>query len=135
MGQKWKADRKQAFADVFDEVRSSVDLGGDPMGVWSPVRDRQLVDGSGTVWRMRGGELRWSRLERLIRDPAVPVLHFYLDEVEEVPITERESHLAKIRPYLKPSGGGRAPGDHTDFVAAEFKADDRRSMLVVEEYC
>ncbi|MFD3404585.1 hypothetical protein ACFWUU_28110 [Kribbella sp. NPDC058693] len=63
------------------------------------------------------------------------MLHVYLDEVKEVATAERENLLATIQPYLKPSGDARAPEDHTDFVAAEFKAVDHRSMLVVEEYC
>ena len=136
MGRKREARQRQAFADVFQEVRASAEPGGEPVEVRSPVRERQLIDEGGTVWRMRGGEVRWSRVERLVRDPAVPVLHVYLDEVREVPATERENLLAMIRPYLKAaSGDGRGSGDHTDFVAAEFKADDHRSMLVVEEYC
>jgi hypothetical protein len=136
MAHKRKTDQQQAFADVVEEeIRASADPGGEPMEIRSPIGDHKLIDESGTLWRMRGGELRWGRIERLIRDPAVPVLHVYLDEVKEVPTAERESLLAMIRPYLKPSGDGRAPGDHTDFVAAEFKADDHRSMLVVEESC
>jgi hypothetical protein len=136
MGHKRRTDQQQASADVVEEtIRASADPGGEPMEIQSPIGDHKLIDESGTPWRMRGGELRWSRLERLIRDPAVSVLHVYLDEVKEVPTAEREKLLAMIRPYLKPSDDGRAPGDHTDFVAAEFKADDHRSMLVVEESC
>lgn len=94
-----------------------------------------FVDSRGTTWLMRRGELRWSRVQRLIRDPGVSVLHVYLDGIREVPTAERESLLAKIRPYLKTSGDGPGTDDQTDFVAAEFKADGPRSMLVVEESC
>ena len=137
MGHKRKTEQQQAFADVVEEVRGSAGGGGEPVEVWSPIRDRRLVDldESGVLWRMRGGDLRWSRLERLVRDPAVPVLHVYLDEVKEVPTAERENLVATIRPYLEPAGDGRAPGDHTEFVAAEFKAGDQRSLVVVEESC
>ncbi|MGW5190746.1 hypothetical protein ACWEOO_15960 [Kribbella sp. NPDC004138] len=134
MGHKRKTEQ-QAVADVVQEVRGSAGGGGEAVEVWSPIRDRWLVDESGVLWRMRGGDLRWSRLEHLVRDPAVPVLHVYLDEVKEVPTAERVNLVATIRPYLKTSGDGRAPGDHTEFVAAEFKADDQRSLVVVEEYC
>ncbi|MET9314103.1 hypothetical protein ABZX12_19990 [Kribbella sp. NPDC003505] len=135
MGHKRKTEQHQAFADVVEEVRASAEVGGEPLEIWSPIRDLRLVDESGVLWRMRGGELRWSRLEHLVRDPAVPVLHVYLDEVKEVPTAERENLVATVRPYLRTSGDGRAPGDHTEFVAAEFKADDQRSLVVVEEYC
>ncbi|WP_405070157.1 hypothetical protein OG558_11245 [Kribbella sp. NBC_01510] len=135
MGHKRRTDQQQAFADVVEEIRESTHLDGEPMEIRSPIRDRQLMDESGTLWRMRGGELRWSRIERLIRDPAVPALHVYLGELNDIPTAERENFLARIRPYVKSSGDGPATGDYTDFVAAEFKANDHRSMLVVEEYC
>ncbi|WP_433020314.1 hypothetical protein [Kribbella sp. CA-294648] len=55
--------------------------------------------------------------------------------LKEVPTAERENLSAMLRPYLTHSGDLPASGDHADFVVAEFKADDRRSMLVVEEFC
>ncbi|HEY3559550.1 MAG TPA: hypothetical protein VGL05_18895 [Kribbella sp.] len=120
---------------MVEEIRESTDLDGEPMDIRSPIRNHRLIDESGTLWRMRGGDLRWSRLVRLMRDPAVPVLHAYLDELREVPPADRDHLLATIQPYLMRSGDGLATDDHTDFVAAEFKANDHRSMLVVEERC
>ncbi|TDD49768.1 hypothetical protein E1263_31695 [Kribbella antibiotica] len=99
----------------------------------SPISDRQWIDGTGTVWRIRRGELRWSRISGLIRDPAVQVLRFYMRDAMQVPPGEREALLATIRPYLR--GSERAPDDHTDFAVAEFKSDDHRSTLIIEESC
>lgn len=39
-----------------------------------------------------------------------------------------------MRPYLKASGA-RMLGEYADFVPAEFKANDHRSMVVVEQHC
>jgi len=134
MGHERKMDQRETFATVVKQTtHASPD--GEPMEIRSPIRDRMFVDSRGTTWLMRRGALRWSRLQRLIRDPDVPVLHVYLDEVREVPTAERESLLTRIRPYLKPSGDGPRTDDQTDFLAAEFKADGPRSMLVVEESC
>jgi hypothetical protein len=136
MGKKRRTDRPEAFADVVEETADvSPDLGGEPMEIKSPIRDRRFIDHHGLPWQMRRGDLRWSRIEHLIRDPEVPVLHVYLHEIKGVPIEERETLLATIRPYLKPARGGTEPSDHTDFLAAEFKGDDHRSMLVIEESC
>lgn len=135
MGRERGAGRRRVFADVVDAVRVCGGAGGEAVGVRSPIRERRLIDESGTVWRIRGGELRWGRLERLVRDPAALVVLVYLDEVKEIQTAEREDLLATIRPYLKPSGDGRALGEHTDFVVAEFKDDDHRSMVVVEQHC
>lgn len=136
MGRRRDRDQRDAFAEVVAETAgASPGSGGEPMEIRSPIRDREFVDEGGTRWQLRGGELRWNRVERLIRDPQVPVLHVYLDEVSEVPGAEREKVLARIRPYLKSAGDGLRRSDHTDFVAAEFKGADRRSMLVIEESC
>jgi hypothetical protein len=70
-----------------------------------------------------------------MRDAQVPVMHVYLDEINEVPGAERENVLARIRPYLTSSGDDAMRNDHTDFVVAEFKGEGHRSMLVIEESC
>jgi hypothetical protein len=43
--------------------------------------------------------------------------------------------VSMIRPSLKPRSHEAADGDGTDFVAAEFKDDEHRSMVVIEESC
>jgi hypothetical protein len=134
MGQNRKKDQPGTFAEAVEQT-ALISLGGDPMEIRSPIRDRRFVDERGAVWLIRRGELRWIRVERLIRDPDVPVLRVCLDELGDVPTSERENLLTTIRPYLKSAGEGRAPDDHTDFVAAEFKGADDRSMLIIEESC
>jgi hypothetical protein len=131
MRRKRTVDQRETFVGQTADA-SPV---GEPMEIRSPIRDRRFVDERGTLWLMRNGELRWSRIERLCRDPEVPVLHAYLDQAKEVPTAAREDLLASIRTYLKTSGDRPVGGGQTDFDAAEFKDDDHRSMLVVEERC
>lgn len=98
----------------------------------SPIRDGLFVDQDGVSWRLRGGEVRWTRVRRLIQDPAVEVLHVYLHDVRTVPPSERPDLLRQITPYVEDPR--KRPEDHTDFRLAEFKAESR-SMVVVEESC
>ncbi len=98
----------------------------------SPIRDGVFVDQDGVSWRLRGGEVRWTRVRRLIQDPAVQVLHVYLDDVRTVPPSERSNLLRQIAPYVE--NPRKRPEDHTDFQLAEFKAESR-SLVVVEETC
>ncbi|GAA1677617.1 hypothetical protein GCM10009745_21320 [Kribbella yunnanensis] len=98
----------------------------------SPIRDGLFVDRDGVSWRLRGGEVRWRRVRRLIQDPEVDVLHVYLDDVRAVPLSERSALLMRIAPYVEDAR--KRPEDHTDFRLAEFKAESR-SLVVVEESC
>ncbi|WP_432943928.1 hypothetical protein ACQPXM_01485 [Kribbella sp. CA-253562] len=106
---------------------------GEPVIYQSLVREREYVDEQGVRWRRRRGELRWSRIERLMSDAGVRVLKVFRDDVSEVAAGARSGLLATIRPYLK--GEAEDADDYTDFVVAEFKDDRHRSLLVVEEYC
>jgi hypothetical protein len=106
---------------------------GQPVTFPSPIGAGEYVDEQGVCWRLRTAELRWSRVSRLMGDPAVRVLHVYLDEVRDVTAEERVRLLARIRLYVK--GEPRERGDFTDFDVGEFKDDRRRSLLVVEESC
>ncbi|ADB29407.1 hypothetical protein Kfla_0283 [Kribbella flavida DSM 17836] len=105
---------------------------GQPVEFRSLIADGEYVDEQGACWSMRGGELRWSRIQHLADDPEVRVVHVYLSEVQKVATGEREGLLAKVRPYLQ---GGVGLDEHTDFRVAEFKDDRHRSLLVVEESC
>ncbi|MEU4192775.1 hypothetical protein AB0E69_12810 [Kribbella sp. NPDC026611] len=105
--------------------------GDDGMEVFypSPIRERQCRTADGVVWRMRRGEFRWRRVERQMRDPAVRVLHVYLSDMTEVPPSERDSLVARVRLRLTdPSGYG-------GFTLAVFDDGARGRMVVVEEYC
>jgi hypothetical protein len=130
---KRKSERVNTFAEIVrNEVAENPGSLGQPMTFRSPIADREYVDERGRRWRLRGGELRVRRAERLVLDPLVPVVHVYLDQISDVATEDRKDFLAKIRPYLD----GTAPReDHTDFVAAEFKDGDGRSLVVVEESC
>lgn len=113
---------------------------GDPdpplrVEVWpDPIRAKQWVDAEGTHWRLRGeGSISAKRLEHLLGSPDVEVLLFYgTGDPSPVPPGDRERLWRRIRPYIE----GRGPRtDQTDFWAAEFKDDRRRSLLIIEESC
>ncbi|WP_157728220.1 hypothetical protein [Actinopolymorpha singaporensis] len=135
MGRKKKAERRVTFAEVVEAVVAA-DPG--PPAEWvsfpSALEGGEYTDEQGVRWRLRRGEVRVSRVEHLMRDPDVRVLHALGPEVRDVPVEEREAFLVTIRPYLK---GVKRPssGDFTDYFLGEFKDDSHRSLLVVEERC
>ncbi|HEX8080787.1 MAG TPA: hypothetical protein VF557_11295 [Jatrophihabitans sp.] len=103
----------------------------------SPIRDGEWVDAAGTRWRLRGG--RWQapakRVEHLLRTPEARVLLFYApDAPTEVAPGDRDALWQRMRPYLRESVV-RAPGDFTDFQVGEFRDDERRLLLIIEESC
>ncbi|MFC9692208.1 hypothetical protein ACFTSF_26900 [Kribbella sp. NPDC056951] len=98
----------------------------------SPIRDGLFVDRDGVSWRLRGGEVRWTRMRRLIQDAEVDVLHVYLDDIRAVTPGERSALVMRIGPYVEDARN--RPEDHTDFRLAEFK-NETRSLVVVEESC
>jgi len=125
-------DARDSVEVVADRVLTAA--GQEPTGeiVYpSPIRDGKYADPDGVRWQIRGG-VRWNRLERLMKDPAVRLLHVYLRDIVEVPADERAALMERIRPYLK---GKAEADDYTGFRAAEFKNESRRSLLVVEETC
>ena len=126
-----RTGQHETFADIAEGLQADSSQ-GQPVMYPSLIGDREYTDDQGVHWRMRRGELRWSRFEQLVRDPAVQVIHVYLSDINHVPLTDREALLTRVQPYLK---GQRELGDHTDFTAAEFKDDQHRSSLVIEESC
>ena len=103
----------------------------------SPIGDGVWVDAAGTRWRLRGE--RWQitakRVQHLLRSPDVAVLLFYGPGAPtSVEPAERGALWQRVRPYLR-EPQARAPGDFADFRAGEFKDDQRRSLLVIEESC
>jgi hypothetical protein len=132
MGHKRKPTEAETFAKIVAD-QGEPDLSRSE-SISSPIRDGEYLEPDGVRWRKRGGIPKVSRVEHLIRDRQVRVLHIYLSDIREVSIEDRDEFLSKIRPYLK----GRptpSPQDYSDFVAAEFKDDQQRSMLIVEENC
>jgi hypothetical protein len=71
---------------------------------------------------------------RAIGDPATDVIEFYLDERTTVPVADREAYLGEIRPYLQ-GRGLQTANDYTDYCAADFRAPDRRRLVIVERSC
>ena len=134
MGRKRRSDRHETFAGMVDEVATAnPEPAGQPIEWYQPVRSGEYTDESGVLCHMRGGELPWKRVERLIHDPQVRVLHADQNEIRDVSPEHREEFMAMIRPYL--DGKSITADDYTDFRAGEFKDDHRRSLLVVEETC
>jgi hypothetical protein len=135
MGRRRRTGERDSFAEIAARARAeSTSSPGQPIQYVSPIADREYTDEHGVRWRMRGGEPRWTRIEHLMSDSEVRVLHVYLSDVNDVTGDERGGLLARIRPYLK---GERThePDDQTDFDAAEFKDDQHHSLLVIEESC
>jgi hypothetical protein len=132
MGHKRKRSEGETFAETVADLGEPVL--SRPELISSPIRDGDYLDPDGVRWRKRGGIPKVSRVEHLFRDRQVRVLHIYLSGTREVSAENREDFLWMIRPYLK---GSRTPSpqDYSDFVAAEFKDDHQRSMLIVEESC
>jgi hypothetical protein len=61
------------------------------------------------------------------------VLLFYgPDGPTEVALVDREALQERATPYLYEEP---RRGDHTNFFAAEFRDEQRRSLLVIEEVC
>jgi hypothetical protein len=135
VGHKRKGERGKSFAGIVAEVEASGG-GGGPVVAWSqPVVDGEFTDEHGVRWELRGdGSIAWKRLEQLLKDPEVRVLRFYGNAVRDVPLGERESFSAEIRPYLT-GKVFREAGDMTDFLAGEFTDGQHNHLLVVEQSC
>ena len=118
---------------VDEVVAANPEPAGQPVEWYQPVRSGQYTDESGVRWHLRGGELTWKGIERLIRDPQVRVLHAYQNDIRDVTPEHRDEFMAMIRPYL--DGERVVADDQTDFGAGEFRDDERRSLLVIEETC
>jgi hypothetical protein len=133
---KQRRKQREQVAPQGEPAEPSASGGG--VVEWpSPIGDGVWVDAAGTRWRLRGE--RWQtpvqRVEHLLRSPEVRVLLFYgPDAPTEVGPADRAALWQRMRPYLR-EPVVRAPGDFTDFHAAEFRDDGRRSLLIIEESC
>ncbi len=121
----------ETFADVVAALPAAQE--GLAKGVMrlSPITDGRWVDRDGVVWHRHDHGLTVARLRALFRDADVRVVHV-MDEVEELDAVGRAELWTRMRPYLKERP--REPGDHTDFLAGEFRSGTSR-LLVVEETC
>lgn len=100
----------------------------------APIRDGYWIGADGSRWRRRGTRASVKHAEQLLRDPDVRVLLFYGLNPEEIPPVDREALWARARPYLT-GQAGRQPRDMTDFDIAEFKNDEQRSVLIIQQSC
>lgn len=124
-----------------DAVTTSEPDHAEPIGpgtvMLSPINGRAWVDADGSRWRLRGephAQLPVKRIEHLLHAPETRVLHVVpVEGPADVPTAEREALWQRMRPYLRDER--RRPGDHTSFRVAEFRDDQRRSLLVIEESC
>lgn len=131
-----------AVGSLGDAVDARTAAGADPLepgpGVRvSPVREREWVDDDGTRWHLRGrGQpIDIKRVARLLRDAEVRVLHVDGPGTRvDVGPGDRTRLWARIEPYLRGTVD-REPNDQTDVVVGEFKDDQGRSMLVIDEVC
>lgn len=95
-----------------------------------PVYDRGWVDPDGITWRMRGKALGSKAARRLMRRPNVRVVHAYGLDVVQIDGEVKDALLARVLEYLH----GDAP-PHSVFEMGDFRDQEHRVMLVVQESC
>ncbi len=123
----------ESFADLVHKVRSTARAERTDARPWpQPISDGYWIDDSGIHWHIRGGRAGLSRpaLRRLLRHSDLRVLHAYGLHPMEVVGAERAALLERVERYF----AGEAPA-HSAFRLAEFRDDDRRVMVVIEERC
>lgn len=101
------------------------------MGDWDEkfLRRTDFVDPDGVLWRRRGTDaLTGKALGRQLAAPGTSVLHWYAGHLTPVPAEEREAFWAEAQERM-------AESVHSEFVGVEFRHDDGRRMLVVDEFC
>lgn len=96
----------------------------------TPIRDREWVDESGTTWRMRGPAIAQRELRRLLKREDVRVLHVYGLGPVELSGPDLDSLVQRIESFF----AGDAP-PMSDFVLGDFRDEDRRVLVVVQESC
>ena len=119
-----RAPRSASFAESV-----ACPDGGAPEPILNLASVAEFTDAKGIVWRRRGtAYVDDKRLRKLLRDPAVRVLHDYIGDVTEVPPGEREAFWTSAQDSM-------AKNPHCDFVGSEFKNDAFEHLLVIHEYC
>jgi hypothetical protein len=126
-----KKTEQQTFADIRRDVEKSERRQTLEAGP-SLVHEREWIDDvTGACWHKRGDLLELRDLRRLRKHPDLMVLHVDgPDEPREVDEAERDDLLDRVHDYF------RAPDASAwDFLVAEFRDDDHRILLVVDESC
>jgi hypothetical protein len=126
-----RSRRPKPFAELVEDVAAHRGRTGSSWQAWpSPIGDKYWVDQQGSRWHMRGGLLTAKQARRLLRRPEVAVLHVYGVSLRQVTGPEREALTGQIEQFF----AGTAP-PMSDFAIAEFRDDQRRVLLVVQESC
>lgn len=127
------ARTREPFSETVDRTAQELSPAVEQVTYPSPIRAGEWTDDGGLRWTFRC-LLNAKQAGRAIGDPGTDVIEFYLDGRSTVPIEERAAYSSRIRPYLQ--GRGLPPAnDHTDYCAAEFRAADRRRLVIVERSC
>jgi len=130
-----KQKHHQSFSDLVDEVKRAVGpRGRQAIPSPRPISHGEWTDNDGVLWHRRGGVIAGNKIKRLLLNPAVPVLLCYGTEPRLVAAHERRDLWDRMQPYVT-GRGSEHTDDFTSFDAAEFRDDQRRSMLVIEESC
>ena len=95
-----------------------------------PVQVGDWVDPDGVFWRTRGQRLKPKAARKLIRDPEVAVAWAYELDVAVLTGAERAGLLTRVEAFLD----GDAPA-FSHFDLGDFRDQDRRRLLVIEESC
>lgn len=91
----------ETFAEVVTRLKIE-SQGRRPFNTWeapAPISDGTWLDDHGIEWRRRGDRAPTvTRIEKLLADPEVPLLHIY-GVVRLVAMSERKDLWAHVRPY------------------------------------
>ncbi|MFF0203840.1 hypothetical protein [Streptomyces sp. NPDC005017] len=124
--------KKRMSDKSFAEVTASLEHteGSDPgTGQLSPASSGELVDGRGRLWTRSRGPLDVRLAKRLVRGADEMIIGEGAGEVlRPVPAEGRDEAWELLRDRLEPGG----PGTHQ---AYEFRSEDDRVLLYVEEFC
>ena len=104
----------------------------------SPINDGEWTDESGRRWRLRGDgqPIPAKRVLHLLSSEQIRVLLRSTSdwELRDVDPAERADLWRRMSPYLRESVD-RTGGDHTEFHVGEFKDEERRTTVIIEEFC
>lgn len=126
-----KHDQSRTFAEMVGALPPPVGEPDSDAGVWpSPIRDGEWFDEAGRRWHVRVPDLDLRQARRLLTRPDARALHCYGMHPTEISSAELEALLARVDDFFH----GHAP-QWSQFRLAEFRDDERATMLVIEEWC
>ncbi|MGV9887040.1 hypothetical protein [Streptomyces sp. NPDC003395] len=125
-----KRTSDKSFADVVAAMEAAE--GSDPVeGGRSPASSGELVDERGCRWTKSRGPLDVRLVKRLVRGADEVIVGEGAGEVlRPVPAEEREAAWALIKDGLDTAGS-----ETWTYQAYEFRSEDGRILLYVEEFC